>query len=145
MHHTFYFNGDANNISWVIQTDESIVRQNRTHAGIYKNKVTNIQSKYVALHVGIFWGVGRFIIKNRDSVKIMMDEKMMYEHFTSHSKIEDDFILEKMRFIKQLITQRELKIEFQIIDSNKNISRENRVNNRLGKTEKIIHPHKKND
>ena len=68
-----------------------------------------------------------FIIKNRDSVKIMMDEKMMYEHFTSYSKIEDDFILEKMRFIKQLITQRELKIEFQIIDSNENISRENRV------------------
>ena len=123
MHHIFYFNGDANNISWVIQTDDLIVRQNRRHAEIYKNKVTNIQSKYVALHVGIFWGVGMFIIKNRDSVKIAIDEKMMYEHFTSHSKIEDDFILEKMRFIKQLIMQRELKIKFQIIDSNENISR----------------------
>ena len=86
-----------------------------------------------------------FIIKNRDSVKITMDEKMMYDHFTSHSKIEDDFILEKTRFIKQLITQRELKIEFQVIDSNENISRENRVNNTLGKTEKIIHSHKKNN
>jgi uncharacterized membrane protein len=140
-----YFNGDANNISWVIQTDGSIVKQNRTHAEIYKNKVTNIQSKYVALHVGIFWGVGVFIIKNRDSVKIMMDEKMMYDHFTSHSKIEDDLILGKIRFIKQLIMQRELKIEFQVIDSNENISRENIVNNTLGKTEKIIHSHKKND
>ena len=134
MHHIFYFNGDANNISWVIQTDGSIVRQNRTHAEIYKNKVTNIQSNYVALHVGIFWGVGMFIIKNRDSVKIKVDEKRMYEHFTSHSKIEDDFILEKIRFIKQLITQRELKIEFQVIGSNENISKENRVDNTLGKT-----------
>lgn len=145
MHHIFYFTGDANNISWVIQTDDSIVRQNRVHTEIYKNKVTNIQSKYVALHVGIFWGVGMFIIKNRDSVKIMMDEKRMYEYFTSHSKIEDDFILEKIRFIKQLITQRELKIEFQVIDSNQNISKGNRANDILGKTEKIIHPHKKND
>ncbi|MDH3766497.1 MAG: hypothetical protein OER82_11920 [Nitrosopumilus sp.] len=145
MHHTFYFNGDANNISWVIQTDGSIVRQNRTHAEIYKNKVTNIQSKYVALHVGLFWGIGVFIIKNEDHIKIKLDEKIMYDHFTSHSKIEDDFILEKIRFIKQLIMQRELKIEFQVIDSDENKSRENRVNNKIEKTEKITHSDKKND
>jgi len=145
LHHTFYFNGDANNISWVIQTDGSIVRQNRTHAEIYKNKVTNIQSKYVALHVGLFWGIGVFIIKNEDHIKIKLDEKIMYDHFTSHSKIEDDFILEKIRFIKQLIMQRELKIEFQVIDSDENKSRENRVNNKIEKTEKITHSDKKND
>ncbi|MDH3278960.1 MAG: hypothetical protein OEL84_03555 [Nitrosopumilus sp.] len=125
MYHVFYFNGDANKISWCIQTDNSKVRQNRTHVEIYKNKVTNIQSKYVALHVGLFWGIGVFIIKNKDSVKIMFDEKEMYDHFTTDRKIEDEFMLEKMRFIKQLIKQRELKIKFQEIKPDENLSIKN--------------------
>ena len=120
--HKFYFHGDADNISWAIQTNNSIVRQNRIHAEIYKNKITDIQSKYVALHVGLFWGIGVFIIKNKDSVKIMLDEKTMYDHFTAHKEIEDEFMLKKMRFIKQLIIQRELKIEFQLINTNENLS-----------------------
>ncbi|MDH3313633.1 MAG: hypothetical protein OEM28_10875 [Nitrosopumilus sp.] len=122
MHHVFYFNGDADNISWAIQTDNSIVRQNRIHVEIYKNKITDIQSKYVALHVGLFWGIGVFIIKNKDSMKIMLDEKIMYDHFTSHKKIEDEFIMEKMRFIKQLIMERKLKIKFQVINPDENLS-----------------------
>jgi len=125
LYHVFYFNGDANKISWCIQTDNSKVRQNRTHVEIYKNKVTNIQSKYVALHVGLFWGIGVFIIKNKDSVKIMFDEKEMYDHFTTDRKIEDEFMLEKMRFIKQLIKQRELKIKFQEIKPDENLSIKN--------------------
>ena len=125
MDHVFYFNGDANKISWCIQTNNSKIRQNRTHAEIYKNKVTNIQSKYVALHVGLFWGIGVFIIKNEDNVKIMFDEKEMYDHFTTDRKIKDGFMLEKMRFIKQLIKQRELKIKFQEINPDKNLSLKN--------------------
>jgi len=125
--HVFYFNGDTKNISWVIQTDNSIVSQKRTHAEIYKNKITDIQSKYVALHVGLFWGIGVFIIKNNDSMKIMLDEKMMYDHFISQKKIEDVFILEKIKFIKQLIMQRELKVEFQGIKPDENLSIENRL------------------
>ena len=125
MYHVFYFNGDANKISWCIQTDNSKVRQNRTHVEIYKNKITDIQSKYVALHVGLFWGIGVFIIKNKDSVKIMFDEKEMYDHFTTDRKIEDEFMLEKMRFIKQLIKQRELKIKFQEIKPDENLSIKN--------------------
>ena len=125
MYHVFYFNGDANKISWCIQTNNSKIRQNRTHVEIYKNKVTNIQSKYVALHVGLFWGIGVFIIKNKDSVKIMFDEKEMYDHFTTDRKIEDEFMLEKMRFIKQLIKQRELKIKFQEIKPDENLSIKN--------------------
>ena len=122
MDHVFYFNGDADNISWVIQTEDKIIKQNRIHAEIYKNKVTNLQSKCVALHVGLFWGIGVFIIKNKDSMKIMLDEKGMYDHFSSHKEIEDKFIVKKIRFIKQLIMQRELKIEFQLINPNENLS-----------------------
>ncbi len=123
MYHVFYANGDAKEISWVIETNNSIIRQKREHTDIYKNKVTEIQSKYIALHVGLFWGIGVFIIKNEDSVKIKLDEKVMYDHFMSNSKIEDKFIENRIQFIRQLIEQRKLKIKFQIIDMDKNLAR----------------------
>jgi len=123
LHHVFYSDGNTKKISWVIQTNDSIVEQNRVHADIYKDKVTSLQSKYVALHVGLFWGVGVFIIKNRDIIKIKLDEKMMYEHFTSNLKIEDEFIEKRIQFIRQLIEQRKLNIEFQMIDTDKNMAR----------------------
>jgi len=125
LQHVFYSDGNTKKISWVIQTRDSIVEQNRDHAEMYKNKVTSLQSKYIALHVGLFWGVGVFIIKNRDIVKIKLDEKIMYEHFTSNSKIEDEFIEKRIQFIKQLIEQRKLNIEFQMIDTEKNVARKN--------------------
>ncbi len=123
MYHVFYSDGNTKKISWVIQTRDSIVEQNREHADIYKDKVTNLQSKYIALHVGLFWGVGVFIIKNRDIVKIKLYEKIMYEHFTSNSKIEDEFIKKRIQFIKQLIKQRKLKIEFERITKDENLAR----------------------
>jgi hypothetical protein len=123
LHHVFYANGDVKKISWVIETNNSIIRQKREHADIYKNKVTEIQSKYIALHVGLFWGIGVFIIKNEDSVKIKLDEKVMYDHFMSNSKIEDKFIENRIQFIRQLIEQRKLKIKFQIINTDKNLAR----------------------
>ena len=55
----------------------------------------------------------------------MFDEKEMYDHFTTDRKIKDGFMLEKMRFIKQLIKQRELKIKFQEIDPDENLSLKN--------------------
>ena len=125
LHHIFYANGDAKEISWVIETNNSTIRQKREHVEIYKNKVTEIQSKYIALHVGLFWGIGVFIIKNEDSVKIKLDEKIMYDQFTSNLKIKDDFIKKKIGFIRQLIEQRKLKIEFEIIDADKNLARNN--------------------
>ncbi len=125
MYHIFYSDGDAGKISWVIQTNNSTVKQNRKHADIYKDKVTKIQSKYIALHVGLFWGIGVFIIKNEDNIKIKLDEKIMYNQFTSNSKIKDEFIKKKIEFIRQLTKQRKLKIEFEIIDVDKNLARNN--------------------
>ncbi len=125
MYHIFYLDGDAKKISWIIQTKDSIVKQNREHADIYKNKVTSLQSKYIALHVGLFWGIGIFIIKNEDAIKIKLDEKIMYQHFTSNLKIQDEFIEKRIRFIRQLIEQRKLKIEFEKIDTDKNLAKKN--------------------
>ena len=122
MHHEFYFDGNANGISWAIRTEDSIVKENRKHAEIYRDKITKLQSKYVALHVGLFWGIGVFIIKNGDSLKIMLDEKIMHDHLTIAPKIEDDFITKKIGFIRQLIIQRGLKTEFEVISYDKNLS-----------------------
>ncbi len=123
MHHIFYSDGDVEKISWVIQTKDSTVEQNRDHVDIYKNKVTSLQSKYIALHVGLFWGIGIFIIKNEDIIKIKLDEKIMYDHLTSNVKIEDEFVEKRTQFIRQIIEQRKLKVEFKIIDLDKNLAR----------------------
>lgn len=92
---------------------------------MYKNRVTNIQSKYVALHVGLFWGIGTFIIKNEDTVKIKLDEKIMFDQFTTNLKIDDSFIQKRLKFIRQLTDQRKLKIEFEIISQDENIAKNN--------------------
>ena len=39
----------------MIHTNKSKIEQIREHPEIYWNKVTIEQSKYIALHVGIFW------------------------------------------------------------------------------------------
>jgi len=122
LQHIFYSDGNTKKISWVIKTNDTIVNQDRIHAEMYKDKVTNIQSKYIALHVGLFWGIGVFIIKNEDSIKIKLDEKIMYNHFTINSKIEDKFIQKRIQFIRQLVKQRKLKIDFEIIDKSNNLA-----------------------
>ena len=95
MYHEFYFDGNTDSISWAIRTEDATIKENRKHVEIYRDKITNLQSKYVALHVGLFWGIGVFIIKNRDSLKIMLDEKIMYDHLTATSMTGDDFITKK--------------------------------------------------
>ncbi|KEQ57068.1 hypothetical protein AAA799E16_00621 [Marine Group I thaumarchaeote SCGC AAA799-E16] len=117
MDHVLYFEGDSEKISWKIETGGSIAEQNREHVQKYKNKVTNLQSKYIALHVGLFWAIGVFIIKNEDCINVKCDEKAMFEHFKFNKEINDEFIKNRMRFIKQLISQRKLKMEFELIES----------------------------
>ena len=123
LQHVFYFNGDATKISWKIKTEESIATQSREHVDMYKNKVTDIQSKYIALHVGLFWGIGVFIIKNEDSITIKIDEEKMYEYLTDKKEIHDEFIKKRTQFIKQLIHQRKLKIKYELLDPNENIAK----------------------
>ena len=125
MHHVFYSDGNAKKISWRIETNDSVAEQHRDHVDIYLDRVTELQSKYIALHVGLFWGIGVFIIKDGDSVRIKLDEKMMYEHFTSNSSIEDELIKKRMQFIQQLIKQRQLKTEFEFINASENLASKN--------------------
>lgn len=122
MEHNLFFDGDSKRISWVIQTDNSIVEQKREHVEIYLDKVTNQQSKYIGLHIGIFWGIGTFIIKNEDIVKITTDDKTVFEHLISNQKSDDEFIEKRTFFIRQLIEQRKLKIKYELVEPEKNLA-----------------------
>ena len=122
MEHILFFDGNSKRISWVIQTDNSVVEQKREHVEIYLDKVTNQQSKYIGLHIGIFWGIGTFIIKNEDIVKITTDDKSVFEHLISNQKSDDEFIEKRTFFIRQLIEQRKLKIKYELVESEKNLA-----------------------
>ena len=122
MEHILYSDGNLEKISWVIQTNESIISQTRVQTENYKDKITKKQSKYVALHVALFWGIGTFNIKNKDSIKIKLDEKVMYQQLKMQIPIQDEFIKNKIKFIQSFIKQRKLKVEFEIINSQNNLA-----------------------
>ena len=122
MQHVFYSDGNQKKISWAIKSESKVVKQTRKHADIYLDKVSNLQSKYIALHVGIFWCIGVFIIKNDDKIKIILDDKDMYEHLKSNIASSDEFIEMKTNFIKQLINQRRLKIQYELVKPENNIA-----------------------
>lgn len=117
-----YFNGDLKKISWVILTEGQKVTQSRTHVEKYKDKITKIQSKYVALHIALFWGIGTFNIKNEDYVKIKLDEEVMFDQLNSKTKINDEFIENKIKFIQSFIKQRKLRVGFEKITAEDNLS-----------------------
>jgi len=120
MEHRLYSDGNAKKISWAIKTQNDLIEQFRDHADIFLDKVTNLQSKYIALHVGLFWSIGVFIIKNGDTVKIMLDSDEMILHLSSDTESNDQMIEHRKRFINQLGSQRNLKFVYEKIDPTKN-------------------------
>ena len=104
----------------MVKNKNSEINQKREHADIYLDKITNQQSKYIALHVGLFWGIGRFIIQNEDEINVKIDNKQMYDHLTEKKKNSDDFINTRSSFIFQFIKQRKLKINYQLITPGEN-------------------------
>jgi len=118
----FCFDGNSKAISWAIQTEDSLVEQHRDHADIFLDKVTSEQSRYIALHVGLFWCIGTFIVKNNDEIDVNIDSKSMYEHLTRNNSNQDSFIETRTGFIKQLIEQRILKINYQLIETKENFA-----------------------
>jgi hypothetical protein len=116
LEHTLFFDGNQKRISWLIQSNYSTDKQKRDHADQYLDKVTNEQSKYIALHVGIFWSIGKFIIKNEDTVNVMLDSKSMYKHLTGDIDNSDKFIEKRIWYLKELISQRKLNIKYHLIE-----------------------------
>lgn len=115
MDHTLFSDGNQKRISWIIQSNDSSDEQERDHVDQYMDKITDEQSKYIALHVAIFWGIGRFIIQNEDTVNVMLDSKSMYKHLTEDTHNSDEFIEKRTLYLKELIAQRKLNIIYHLI------------------------------
>jgi len=122
MEHALYSDGNAKRICWTIKTDDATTEQLREHADIFLDKVTVLQSKYIALHVGLFWSIGVFIIKNDDTVKIMLDSDEMITHLSADTKSQDALAEYRKRFINQLAEQRNLKFKYEKITRENNIA-----------------------
>lgn len=122
MEHVLYSDGNAKRICWTIKTHDDIKEQFREQAEIFLDRVTDLQSKYIALHVGLFWSIGVFIIKNGDTIKIMLDSDYMMTHLSSDKISQDAFAENRKGFINQLASQRNLTLQYEKIDVTQNIA-----------------------
>jgi len=127
MKHDLFIDGNVKEYTWTIKTGKKLAEQIRKHPPAYlsggKLDVKDIEeSKFIALHIGIYWGLGVYIIKDYDQVNVMCDSKFMYDIFTQGKKSDDQIINDKIHFINQLTELRHLKINFQLIDTEKNLS-----------------------
>jgi hypothetical protein len=122
MEHVLYSDGNAKRICWTIKTQDIVKDQFREQAEIFLDQVTDLQSKYIALHVGLFWSIGVFIIKNGDTVKIMLDSDEMFSHLSSDKISQDAFAENRKGFINQLASQRNLKLQYEKINVAQNIA-----------------------
>ena len=127
MEHELFFDGTIKKYSWAIKNESKTVHQKREHPPAYLSGgkldvKNNEESKFISLHVGIYWGLGVFIIKDHDTVNVMCDSKNMYEILTNNKKTNSQIINDKIYFINQLTNHRNLKINYQIIESGKNLA-----------------------
>ncbi len=120
MEHVFFSDGNQKQISWAILTGNDIEKQMRDHPENYFDKVTVEQAKYIALHAGIFWCIGRFIIKNEDAIKVKLDSKSMYDTLRENKETLDSFCNTKINFLNKLIEQRKLEVKYELISSQEN-------------------------
>ena len=127
MEHDLFLDGNIKEYTWTIKTGEKLAEQIREHPPAYmsggKLDVRAIEeSKFIALHIGIYWGLGVFIIKDHDQVNVKCDSKLMYEIFTDEITSDNQIIKDKVHFINQLTAQRNLKMNFQLINPEENLS-----------------------
>ena len=127
MEHDIFFDGNVKEYSWSIKTNDKVADQIREHPPAFHSGgkldiKNNEESRFVALHVGIYWGLGVNIIKNNDVVNVMCDSKIMFEIMTGAEKIDNDIINDKVYFINQLTNLRKLKLNYQLIESKENIA-----------------------
>tara|TARA_B100001750_G_scaffold222475_1_gene211856 strand:+ start:142 stop:585 length:444 start_codon:yes stop_codon:yes gene_type:complete len=125
--HELFFDGNLKEYSWTIKTGKEIKNQIREHPPAYLSGgkldiKSKEESRFIALHVGIYWGLGVFIIKDFDMIHVMCDSKEMYEILIRQHKTKNQIIDDKIHFINQLVDHRNLKLEYNLIEPTKNIA-----------------------
>lgn len=119
---TLYSDGDPRRIAWAIRTSTQTLTQWRSQAEMYRGVVSGMQAKFMALHVGLFWGIGVFAIQNGDDVRMMVDDQTMLSHLESTESSGDDFIDRRIHFVNMLAEQRGLGATFQLVSRADNIA-----------------------
>ena len=127
MEHDLFLDGNIKEYTWTIKTGEKLAEQIREHPPAFRSGgkldiKNNEESRFVALHVGIYWGLGVNIIKDNDVINVMCDSKIMFEIMTGAEKSDNDIINDKVYFINQLTNLRKLKLNYQLIESKENIA-----------------------
>ena len=127
MEHNLFYDGTKKKFSWIIQTDNQMRKESREHppayiSGYKLNIKNDDESKFVALHVGIYWSLGVFIIKDGDTVNVMCDSKKMYELLRTRRKTSNEIFNDKIHFINDLLERRKLVVNYHLIDNDKNIA-----------------------
>ena len=127
MEHELFFDGTVKKYSWSIRTGDEIVNQIREHPPAYLsggklNVKDSTESKFIALHVGIYWGLGVFIIKDYDTVNVMCTSDDMYQILSHTSSTDNQIINDKVHFVEQLTNHRNLKINYQITQQENNLA-----------------------
>ena len=130
MKHELFFDRTIEQYTWSIKTETKIVNQIRKHPPAYisggkLDVKNNEESKFIALHVGIYWGLGVFIIRDLDTVDVMCDSKEMHDILVSKCQTDNQIINDKIYFINQLATQRNLELNYQVIGLVENIAARN--------------------
>ena len=125
MKHRLFLDGTKTKFSWIIQTGNQIKKEFRVHPPAYysgyKLDIKNdIQSKFIALHVGLYWGIGVFIIKDGDTIDVMCDSKEMYDILNLKHETNDQIISDKINFTNLFIEQRKLIINYHLINDDNN-------------------------
>jgi len=129
MEHELFFDGNLKEYTRSIKTGKEIINKIREHPAAYlsggKLKIKNkAESRFVALHVGIYWGLGVFIIKDFDKIHVMCDSKEMHEILIQQLKTLNHIIDDKIHFNNQLVGHRNLKLEYRLINPTNNIATE---------------------
>ena len=127
MEHELFFDGTVKKYSWSIRTGDEIVNKIREHPPAYLsggklNVKDSTESKFIALHVGIYWGLGVFIIKDYDTVNVMCTSDDMYQILSHTSSTDNQIINDKVHFVEQLTNHRNLKINYQITQQENNLA-----------------------
>lgn len=114
MRHTLYSDGNREGIAWVIRSESGDSRQERAHPGAFAGKVGPVGARYIALHTGLFWGIGTFRIKRGDTLEIALDDGVMYGHLALGGEPPCGLARARAAFVGQLVAQRGLDVGYSL-------------------------------